>query len=611
MRRIYLTVCMALAGSLSIMTAWSQCAPGTAQVALDINNVNATMLNGGDMWWDFNNASYEIPKGSGISPFFSNGLWVGGLDTTGSLRLAGVRYRQNGNDYWPGPLDSAGQVTMTDCLEFDRFWKVDRSTIDDFVSGNTTSIPASILDWPGKGNPNLPAAANRDLAPFVDTDGDEIYNPANGDYPAIKGDQAIWWVINDVGNLHTETGSNPIGMEIHVMAYAYATNDHINNTTFYQYTLHNKSGQPLNDTYIGLFVDPDLGGGQDDYVASDSSRNLGICYNGDPFDATTGSSSGYGANPPVSGVRFLESVEDANGQVGMSSFQHISGFGSTSPAAEPLISSHYYNYLSGTWRDGSQMTQGGPGYGGTLPTKYVYPGNPSDTTQWSECTAGNAPGERKFIMSFGPFTFTPGESQDFTYAAIWHRKLANGGGCEDLDSYKAVTDTVADFYDSTSCKNFEPLIAVTLNEPTGTNADGNILLDVTNAGGSLNYAWSNGSTAKDLTNVPAGQYTVVISNDDQCYITTTYDLGPVGINTILSATSLKVYPNPARGIFQVEAPLPLENIEIMDILGNRIQQLNMTSNKTQVDLTSQPAGVYFLKVQTSDQVLTKRLINRQ
>ena len=40
---------------------------------------------------------------------------------------------------------------------------------------------------------------NRNLAPFVDQKGDGIYDPTEGDYPDIEGDQAIWWVMNDVG----------------------------------------------------------------------------------------------------------------------------------------------------------------------------------------------------------------------------------------------------------------------------------------------------------------------------------------------------------------------------------------------------------------------------
>lgn len=38
------------------------CAAATQQKDLDLNNVRTTILNGGDVWWNLQNARYEIPK---------------------------------------------------------------------------------------------------------------------------------------------------------------------------------------------------------------------------------------------------------------------------------------------------------------------------------------------------------------------------------------------------------------------------------------------------------------------------------------------------------------------------------------------------------------------
>jgi hypothetical protein len=40
------------------------------------------------MWWDFENAQYEIPKGSKKMSMFSAALWIGGIDANGQLKLA-------------------------------------------------------------------------------------------------------------------------------------------------------------------------------------------------------------------------------------------------------------------------------------------------------------------------------------------------------------------------------------------------------------------------------------------------------------------------------------------------------------------------------------------
>lgn len=175
----------------------NNCAPATAQADLDINNVRTTILNGGDMWWDILNAQYEVPKGSKKNALFFGGLIIGGLDAGNQLHLAAQRYRNQGFDYYPGPIDSITQATTADtCLRYDKIWKLNRSDVSTFIANYTDPnyvIPASILDWPGA------------IAPYVDVDGDLNYNPHNGDYPAyalngatqncngnLLGEQTLW-----------------------------------------------------------------------------------------------------------------------------------------------------------------------------------------------------------------------------------------------------------------------------------------------------------------------------------------------------------------------------------------------------------------------------------
>ncbi len=135
------------------------------------------------------------------------------------------------------------------------------------------------------------------LAPFFDYNMDGEYSYAEGDYPKFNlisiaecgefllGDQTIWWVFNDVGNIHSETGSQfNIGVEIQAQAFGFNTNDEINNMTFYKYKIINRSSLSLNETYFGSWIDPDLGNYLDDYVGCDVQRGFGYCYNGDADD---------------------------------------------------------------------------------------------------------------------------------------------------------------------------------------------------------------------------------------------------------------------------------------------------------------------------------------
>ncbi|HMT29555.1 MAG TPA: hypothetical protein PKD91_09780, partial [Bacteroidia bacterium] len=218
------------------------CSPATSQTELNINNVRTTILAGADMWWDLSNAKYEVPVGSGKHSLFAGSLWIGGIDGGGQIKVAAQTYRQSGVDFWSGAIDTTTtDIVPGQCQFYDRHWKVNRQEVLDFVSNGTTT--PDIISWPGNGNSTY--NEGQYLAPFYDNNSDGIYNHLDGDYPGYNlsatystvpgttveicnnylfGDQSLWWVINDVGNLHTETQSNPIGIEIRCQAFAFQSN---------------------------------------------------------------------------------------------------------------------------------------------------------------------------------------------------------------------------------------------------------------------------------------------------------------------------------------------------------------------------------------------------
>ena len=175
---------------------------------LDINNIKARINSGGDLFWDFNSAKFEAPKGSGINSIFAGNLWIAGVDAGNQVHAACQTYRQNGVDFWPGPMDTINvscPSAVYSSPTWNRVWKVNKTTVDSFVLGLFgTNIPLSISSWPGNGDANYNQA--KKLAPFYDVNNDGIYNPTQGDYPLIQGDQAIYFIYNDVASGHGETG---------------------------------------------------------------------------------------------------------------------------------------------------------------------------------------------------------------------------------------------------------------------------------------------------------------------------------------------------------------------------------------------------------------------
>jgi hypothetical protein len=457
----------------------ADCVSPSAQFDLDINNVRARLLTGGDLWWDFANARYEVPKANppGSAPpltaLFAGSIWISGFDDGGNLKVAAQRFRGSGDDFWPGPVDANGNVSKAVCDRFDRHFNVFGSEIQAaqaaFIASGQVGVDASILSenmlkWPARGNSVLEREGiviRENLAPFFDFDGNGLYDPTKGDYPTIYGssarcgesnayaDQMVFWVLNDVGNNHSETNGLALGVQVNTLAFAFQTTDEINNMTFYKYSIINKSPTPITETYISQWADPDLGNFSNDRVGCDTARALGIIYNGTLVDADANGVSGYGTQLPILGIDFFEGPIDTSGiQLGLSSFVYFTN-GATVSQSDPSSAVQYRNYQTGFWNDATPFTQGGTGYGGTIPTKFIFPGNPSDLTQWSECqVASTLPAaDRRFVQTSGPFTMLPGEAnaQDVTLGVVFVRPPGCGvcSACPSFENYIGIADDKA------------------------------------------------------------------------------------------------------------------------------------------------------------------------
>lgn len=474
----------------------ANCAAPKSSRELWYNNVRTIVYSGGDMWWDLNgnnNAYYYVPavqnRNSGISSSFAGSIWLGGLDVGGQLKVAAMTYRQNGIDFWPGPLDTVNaSADPEQCAKFDNIYSMKRVDVDNFVTSNGKIVTDEILAWPGNGISDK--NQGRRLAPFVDLNGDGVYDPTTGDYPAydyynkaekdnlgfcktkLFGDYTLFWVFNDNGGIHTETQGVPIGVEVRAQAFAFKTNDEINNMTFYSYEVYNRSSFQLNNTYFTIWNDADLGYYLDDYVGCDVKRGLGYIYNADPFDETASGTNGYQDYPPALGCDFFRGpLADYNAETGkgdgidndqdgitdevgetiqMSRFTYYNNnIGAFPPqTTNPDIAVHYYNYMTGKWKDGSFFTFGNNAYGGTLPATFVYDGNPVNGTGWTEKGAGNLPGDRRFLQSAGPFTLKPGAVNEITFGMPWAQSPSKGGNIQSLELLYNADDKAQALFDN-------------------------------------------------------------------------------------------------------------------------------------------------------------------
>ncbi|MDG2138784.1 MAG: T9SS type A sorting domain-containing protein [Flavobacteriales bacterium] len=437
----------------------SGCSPSISKTDLDVNNVRTTIMAAGDMWWNLDDARYEIPKDGNKHSMFAGALWIGGVDAGGQLKVAAMTYRQGGSDFWTGPLNTTtATISPEQCNVWDKHFKITRTEVEEHVANYldpTYVMPDIIENWPAHGDPALGQDFN--LAPFYDAGQDGgVYNPYDGDYPdynitgsndyaKLYGDQTLWWVFNDQGNIHSETEASPLGLEIHAQAFGFTADNEVNDMTFYNYKIINRSTLPLNDTYFGQWVDPDLGYYLDDYVGCDVNLGLGFCYNGDAEDE---GAAGYGFNPPAIGVDFFQgpladpndgidndrdgTIDELNEQIIMSKFVYYNN--DFTVIGNPSEGTHFYNYLRGIWKDNVPMTYGGDGHGSGQGTttdlcNFMFPGTSDDAfagTEWTEQTAGNIPADRRFLQSAGPFTLQPGAVNEITTGVVWARAKSGG-----------------------------------------------------------------------------------------------------------------------------------------------------------------------------------------
>jgi len=574
----------------SFKTVEELCQPSKAQSDLSINNVRATILGGGDMWWDLNTARYEVPKGSNKHSMFAGSLWLGGVDEGNQLKLAAMTYRQAGNDYWPGPLTTDGTASTNKeiCDKYDRHWIVLREEVDvhkawlecledpncndaELFPGYESQIPESIKEWPGNGvDGELPYQ----LAPFKDRDGDGVYDYLV-DYPAydidkeydcrdketdvLYGDQTIWWVYNDRGNVHTESQAGALGFEIRAQAFAFSTNDEVNNMTFNNYRIINRSTFRLTNTYFSTWFDPDLGNYVDDIIGCDIARGLGYCYNSDTDDEGP---LGYGLNPPAVGFDFfqgpfadyfdgqdndrdgcVDGVKDpetglcvpedpatgVNERIIMSQFMYYNNTASNI-SGNPDNATHFYNYMRALWKNGSELIietpsgagdQGnGDGFvasGNGTSTRFAYPGMSYDTTgayppfepvDWWESPANRE--DKRGLHSAGPFSLAPGALNFVTTGVVWERDLINN------DLFASVEKVI--IADDKAQKLFDNCFQV-LNGPDAPDVelqelDREIILQLTYGPGSNNEGFSYRERDPLITVSPDDRDSILNANPD-------------------------------------------------------------------------------------------------
>jgi hypothetical protein len=528
------------------------------------------------------------------------GLCLSGIDVADSNRLivcAQAVYPGNIRTFWPGPLKGTNHPLASESCVWKQMFHADKKGIEDYITQLETSslplpeseIPYNILVWPGRNNPFLKNLAmtegylideemDQDLAPFVDMDGDGIYNPAFGDYPDIgKRLSMVWWVMNDAGGkkmFYKDSNTVNIpsgGLEFQVTASTYPVLDeqhYLANCIFLDYKISNKGFRILNDAHVGLYLDGDVGMPFDDYTGCEVKRNLAAFYNGDPVDESIENFPGFGITNPTVGFKILDGplaepndsidndydgqVDEMNEKILFSSYM-VPFSQESGKYGEPVIPMDFHRYLQALWKDGTHLTFGG--FGNEPQSlnhplcNFTYPSFQSDSVgygfggsiqnpvaindHWMEYLNSNAPGQRLGIMGAGPFKLEPGQSFHYSFTNIvgYHQTMYYN------ESYQHVIQ-ISDSIDAYMPNLHEHFV----------------------------FRSPNGS-------------------------------------------SFSVFPNPGTDDFEILASGQIEKVKVIDSFGRiSIEYSDLNVRRKSISLASLSPGVYFIQYQTTGGQGIKRLV---
>jgi hypothetical protein len=248
----------------------------------------------------------------------------------------------------------------------------------------------------------------------------------------------------------------------------------------------------------------------------------------------------------VNGTGFGDGVVD-NERLGMTSFAEIDNSSSGAPdyMIQPGYAPGYYRYLHYVWKGSDSIGH-----------RFMFPGGsdtlnwgtgcvPSNLVNWTEATLGFFPHDLRGIGSSGPFTFQSGQEQDFDFAYTFARDYTGTYPGGSIGKLGDLTDTIRKYFLT------------------------NILPD----GSSFN-----------------------------------------GIGNITGNSSLQaqLFPNPASSVLYIRFDRIVNdpvNIRIINNNGTMIRSEEYTpvNRMITLDISRLSAGLYFISIETKDQIITKKV----
>ncbi len=363
-----------------------------------INRMEAIVTNVGVIGRDIpaSASGTYYPAGSNTTCNYATGMWLGGM-VDGQLRTTVAEFAE---DYTPGPIGANPSDQDHRIYAIRRTAQPGDSEYEDWM-------------WNSGQSDIVPQYARPPIKEILDENG-----LGTGEYePDFLGDQALWCIYNDMyetGRSATQGTQQPLGLEVRQTAFAFNQENPLGYIIFIKYQIYNKGGNNIENCYLSIWSDPDLGGANDDLIGVDKDISLGYCYNGDNDDLQ------YNDRPPVFGVDFFQGpvVPSEGGRAkffgewidGYENLQ-MSSFNRYTNGTDPNESGGAYFCMQGLTRAGEEVIHP---ITGEVTTFFFDGGDPVSNTGWIDTD----PNDRRMMQTVGPWAFAADDSQEVVVAFI-------------------------------------------------------------------------------------------------------------------------------------------------------------------------------------------------
>ena len=343
---------------------------------IDANNLEMWLSNFGS--YAYNSiagaAGLRYPKGTPSSVVYAAGIWLGAL-VDGAPRVTVAEYAW---EYQPG--SAVGAMPEPPGSPWLHVFKLYRTYAD----------------------PLARDVALDEYNQYAVSRGAPIVNVLPDGSLSIPGDQMCWSVCNDLDASAHESApgaTSPLQVEVQQTTWAYDRPGPFGNSEFIEFKIINRGPILLTDMHLGLWMDPDLGGFDDDLVGCDTTRSLGYCYNETDADAE------YDTTPPAVGIDLLQGPFS-------SAIGHrlpMTAFAGYSNGADPSSANESFYSMHGQDRFGNLFVDPVSNH-----TPFMFAGDPVATTGWLDGSGA----DRRFLLSSGPFTMPGGSIQTVVLAVL-------------------------------------------------------------------------------------------------------------------------------------------------------------------------------------------------